>query len=91
MRICEWLGLEYIPPRPPPGMDLDDEWLLMVEHARKWIEDIYRRLYEQEPTARDREDPCKCWGLISVGEKAVQAVRIRLRAGRGDTPQAQRR
>ena len=51
MRICEWLGLEYIPPTPPPGMDLDDEWRFMVEHARRWIEDIYRRLYGQEPVS----------------------------------------
>jgi hypothetical protein len=46
-RVAEWLGLEYVPPTPPSGMDLSDEWRFMVEHARKWIEDIYRRLYEQ--------------------------------------------
>jgi hypothetical protein len=51
MRICEWLGLEYIPPTPSPGMDLDDEWRFMIEHARRWIEDIYRRLYKQEPVS----------------------------------------
>ncbi|HWF70869.1 MAG TPA: hypothetical protein VG187_15155 [Mycobacterium sp.] len=45
--MAEWLGLEYVPPTPPSGMDLSDEWRFMVEHARKWIEDIYRRLYEQ--------------------------------------------
>jgi hypothetical protein len=47
--ITEWLGLEYFPPTPPPGMDLDDEWRYMVEHARRWIEDIHCRLYEQGP------------------------------------------
>lgn len=49
MRISEWLGLEYIPPTPPEGMDLTDEWRFMVEHARKWIDDIYHRLYEPVP------------------------------------------
>jgi hypothetical protein len=62
MRICELLGVEYIPPMPSPDMDLDDEWRFMVEHARRWIEDIYRRLYEQEPSAREREGPCKWRG-----------------------------
>jgi hypothetical protein len=49
MRIAEWLGLEYIPPTVPQDMDLDDEWLFMIADARKWIDDIYRRLYEPTP------------------------------------------
>jgi hypothetical protein len=49
MRIAEWLGLEYIPPTAPEGMDLSDEWAFHVAHARTWIDDIYRRLYEQPP------------------------------------------
>jgi hypothetical protein len=49
MRIAEWLGLEYIPATAPQGVDLDDEWRFMIADARKWIDDIYRRLYEPAP------------------------------------------
>ncbi|AFJ35479.1 MULTISPECIES: hypothetical protein [Mycobacterium] len=46
LAVAEWLGVEYIPPTPPEGMDLSDEWRYMVEDARKWLDDIYHRLYE---------------------------------------------
>lgn len=49
LHLERWLGIEYVPPTPPEGMDLDDEWRFMVEHAREWIIGIYRRLYEPAP------------------------------------------
>lgn len=44
--IAEWLGIEYIPPAIPEGMNLDDELRLIVQHAREWISSVHRRLYE---------------------------------------------
>lgn len=45
--ITEWLAIEYIPTLPPPGLDLDEEWAFAVADVRKWIDDIYHRLYER--------------------------------------------
>lgn len=45
-RVSEWLGIKYIPTPPPPGLDLDEEWAFAVADVRRWIEDIYHRLYE---------------------------------------------
>jgi hypothetical protein len=47
--IAEWLGIEYVPPTIAQDMDLDDELALLVNHARKWIANLYRRLYEPVP------------------------------------------
>ena len=47
--IAEWLGIEYIPPSLREGLDLDDELRLTIEHARRWIANVYRRLYEPVP------------------------------------------
>lgn len=47
--IAEWLGVEYIPPSLPEGLDLSEEWRLNVEHARRWIADTFLRVYEPVP------------------------------------------
>lgn len=47
--ISEWLGIKYVPPSTPEGLDLSDEWRLHVEHARNWVADVYHRLYEPVP------------------------------------------
>jgi hypothetical protein len=45
--IAEWLGIEYIPPSLPEGLDLDEEWEQHRLHAARWIRATYERLYEQ--------------------------------------------
>jgi hypothetical protein len=45
--IAEWLGIEYIPPLLPEGLDLSEEWEQHRIHAACWIGDAYERIYEQ--------------------------------------------
>ena len=45
--IAEWLGIDYIPPSLPKGLDLSEEWEQQRIHATRWIRDTYERIYEQ--------------------------------------------
>jgi hypothetical protein len=66
--IAEWLGIEYIPPSLPEGLDLSEEWEQHCIHAAHWIRDTYERIYEQvlllpeeERMRPGRENSSRCW------------------------------